>query len=363
MTIRRAIWTREPSHAEDKAPAPGYPGRRFSRELEESIRRFLLRGAVESGGTDRDCRMQPLHAASVEHDSLVYAVSLKGTGERFILKRHNSREDPVRASLCAGREYTVLEDLGRVMARHPRSFRVPEAVAFFPEYSAILMTECPGKSFARQLRWARLRCVFTERKLLQGAASCGKWLGWFHTASRRPKGKGEEIRRQIEYMFKKDLHSCARLGLEESIISRASEYFTKRWPAVFEAAPEYTGHHGDFGPCNVFLSPECATAIDFEGFRMGIPGEDVADFLVLLKLLPFYHAAQSLRLKLCKSFLNGYLEQHSSGMESLDFFELQALVKRMAHNPLLNRSRAGTIRQKRRRLMDTYRKYFESLLP
>jgi aminoglycoside phosphotransferase (APT) family kinase protein len=112
----------------------------------------------------------------------------------------------------------------------------------------------------------------------------------------------------------------------------------------------------------VFLSPERTVVIDFEGFRTGLPSEDVADFLVLIDLLPFYHAGASLRRSIRRAFLAGYARQRSLKFELISLFELQALVKRMAHNPHLGPSHVVQPGWKRKRLLQSYRRQFELLL-
>ncbi len=361
MRAAGAIRTQNLAAAIINAPVPGHTDNMLSAEFEDNIRQILLQTDLGARAVEKPCILKRYHPYSDGHDSLVYSVSVDGMNQRFILKQHNPKHGPDRAKLCAKREYEVLVKLARELPRYSQNVRVPEVVAFFPENHAILMAECPGESFTQQLRWTRIKRVWTEGKLLGGAVSCGEWLGVFHRASRTSKANSTEIRGRIERMFGNDLHACGRLGLEDRILTRASDYFTKGYREVFQAAPTYAGHHGDFGPHNVFLSAEGVMAIDFEGFRIGLPGEDLADFLVLLNLLPFYHAAASLRRSLRRAFLDGYSMQHPLENKSIAAFELQALVKRMAHNPQLNISAGRKVWHNREQLLRFYRKYFESL--
>jgi Ser/Thr protein kinase RdoA (MazF antagonist) len=93
-----------------------------------------------------------------------------------------------------------------------------------------------------------------------------------------------------------------------------------------------------------------------------LPSEDVADFLVLLNLLPFYHADVSLKRRLRNAFLSGYSKHRPLNMESLGLFEVKSLMKRMAHNPHLKQTSAKKIWHRRKSLLKSYRKYLERLL-
>lgn len=362
MTATTIIKAQDIDGAMIKAPVRRPKNHMLLPELEKKIRKILLQIYPELRAVKKPFMLKQLHSYSHGHDSLVYAVSVNGMDKRFVLKQHNPKHDSDRAKLCAKREYEVLINLAQELPQHSQRSGVPQVVAFFHENHAILMTECPGESFAHMLRWTRLRHVWTKHRLLCGATSCGEWLGVFHRASRQSKVKSADVQGEIERMFGNDLQTCGRLGLNYRILTRASDYFTERCQEIFRKTAEYTGHHGDFGPHNIFLSAEGATAIDFEGFRIGLPGEDLADFLVLLNLLPFYHASASLRSNLRRAFLDGYSRQQPLQIELLSVFELQALVKRMAHNPQLNISASRKVWHNREKLLGFYRKYFESLL-
>lgn len=64
------------------------------------------------------------------------------------------------------------------------------------------------------------------------------------------------------------------------------------------------GHHGDYWPGNVFIDTHRVQVIDFEGFREGHPLEDVAYFLLQLKLLMPRHGRYVPKLR--EAFLEGY---------------------------------------------------------
>jgi Ser/Thr protein kinase RdoA (MazF antagonist) len=81
-----------------------------------------------------------------------------------------------------------------------------------------------------------------------------------------------------------------------------------------------TGHHGDFWPGNVFLDDARVEVIDFEGFRDGLPMEDVAYFLLQLELLLPRHRRHLGKLR--DAFVAGY-----GGIEDRDALQLFTLTK------------------------------------
>ncbi len=335
----------------------------LSHELVEEIRQIVFQGADKHDMGKTHISLQPLHAAA-GHDSAVYEVRVDGIQQAFILKQHQPREVTAHAEHCAQREHGILKHLARELLRYSSRFRVPQVLAFFPESHSLLLEACPGETFERQLRWARLgygRCG--TAMILRGASACGEWLGAFHTIACQQEKAFAEIQGEIKQAFECDLQACARLGLENKIVSRASKHFSAQFQAAVTAAPELTSHHGDFGPHNIFLAPDRITAIDFEGFRTGFPGEDLADFLVLLNLLPFYHADVSLRRSLRRAFLEGYVRQRPLEIKPISIFEIQALVKRMAHNPGLRLPATAHFAWKRERLFHAFHRCFQSLLP
>jgi len=301
-------------------------------------------------------------AVSLGNDSRVCIVQLKGYQEKFILKQHTAKDNPGYAHLCAKREYDVLNHLADSLPVHSSRFRVPEVLAFYPDRRSILMRLCPGETFDKHLRWVRLCRGDVARPLILGSEASGEWLGLFHKVTSQQDSNSKEIKDDIEKGFIGDLNQCAQLGLDQEILSRTSEYFSRRSRSAFNSGAEYVGHHGDYGPQNIFWCAESTYVIDFEGFRTGLPSEDVADFLVLLNLLPFYHADVSLKRRLRNAFLSGYSKHRPLNLESLGLFEVKSLIKRMAHNPHLKQPSAKKIWHRRKILLKSYRKYLERLL-
>jgi aminoglycoside phosphotransferase (APT) family kinase protein len=66
-------------------------------------------------------------------------------------------------------------------------------------------------------------------------------------------------------------------------------------------------HHGDFGPGNVLVSGDRIQVIDFEGWRPGLPYEDVAYFAIQLELFFQYPLLHGRGHQAVAAFLEGYL--------------------------------------------------------
>jgi hypothetical protein len=68
------------------------------------------------------------------------------------------------------------------------------------------------------------------------------------------------------------------------------------------------GHHSDFWPGNVYLSEDSVQAIDFEGYREGLPAEDPAYFLVHLAAYFAYPGLGGRGRRAEAAFLAGWLD-------------------------------------------------------
>jgi Ser/Thr protein kinase RdoA (MazF antagonist) len=112
-----------------------------------------------------------------------------------------------------------------------------------------------------------------------------------------------------------------------------------------------TGRHGDFWPGNIFVSERRIEVIDFEGFREGLPLEDVTYFLIFLELMfpRFGGKAPGLR----EAFLEGY-GPGSEVREAMDFFSVTAALQMLARQialPSRSPIRIWTLRHLRKLLL------------
>ena len=123
-------------------------------------------------------------------------------------------------------------------------------------------------------------------------------------------------RQILETQIIKAIRDAEATGQDPAILARLRELQMRVAPRALVAC----GHHGDYWPGNVFLDDARVTVIDFEGYRPGLPLEDVAYFLIELELLMPRHARHLPALRV--AFLDGY-----GGIDDADALQLFTLTK------------------------------------
>jgi Ser/Thr protein kinase RdoA (MazF antagonist) len=91
--------------------------------------------------------------------------------------------------------------------------------------------------------------------------------------------------------------------------------------------------HGDFWPGNVFVAPGRCEAIDFEGVRDGLAGEDVAYFLLHLEAFLPSPLLRARRRSAARAFLAGYGATPPFDRRLLRLCRLAAAVRIYHHLP------------------------------
>ena len=202
-------------------------------------------------------------------DAAVAEVVLDGT-RAAIVKQH--RAEP------------VIERARHEAATLARLQNVPRVLLYDERRATIVMERAPGESLDR------LFARGERAPLLAALERAGTWLREMQDATRRDSG-ADAVFDEVIATAKNDARGDARLlrALDRKV----------------EAA-HVVGHHGDFWPGNLFIDGDRVTVIDFEGFRDGLPLEDVAYFLIRVELL-----ARRFRVRaagLDEAFLRGYGE-------------------------------------------------------
>jgi glycosyltransferase involved in cell wall biosynthesis/Ser/Thr protein kinase RdoA (MazF antagonist) len=321
-------------------------------EIADWVRDELLQAA----GIGADVRFSRLGGGV---DSQVYAVS-GGDGEPppggVILKLHRPHRATGSAAIDAGRrhaqnEFRALSLLFDQFSRGSGGFAVPRPLSCNAERAALLMERCSGDKLQSVMRWARLRSG-ARASLPAWFAACGEWLAIFHQATGRegdPRLQCERIERE----FLEDLDVCKQRGLSVGLAASAAERFKSGKDAAF-AGLSLVGRHCDFAPYNVLVSPARITVIDFEGLGESVAYDDLCYFLCMVEATPPYHLSRAMIDALGEDYLSGYQRHAELDRGKLHFFMIAAMVRVMAHSPVLRDPATPLDALKRRQRLSFY---------
>jgi Ser/Thr protein kinase RdoA (MazF antagonist) len=198
----------------------------------------------------------------------------------------------------------------------PERYTVPRPIRLDESCGSVVMERARGIPLDATMREQKRRRGASDR-LTQPMRRAGEWLRAMQDATRI---SAVSAARSVLAEQTTAAIAHAEVGLRGSfrrhVIARVRDLRSRVEPRTFAAC----GHHGDYWPGNIFLDDACATAIDFEGYRIGLPLEDVAYFLIELELLLPRHA--SLVPPLRVAFVAGY-----GGIDDADALQLFTLTK------------------------------------
>jgi hypothetical protein len=209
---------------------------------------------------------------STRYDAAVAEIVLHTPeGARPMIVKHHRQDERFgqAARERARREHQALILLDRSMFG---AHRVPRVVAFDEDRTTILMERAAGTSLD-----ALLHDPATRGEAFENA---GGWLRAMQTATRSASDPRALLASTLE-QSRRDLVTLAK---RDHVIRRHARRITR----VLEqgvSVPFVAGHHGDYWPGNIFTDDESVTVIDLEGYREGLPLEDVAYFLMRTELL------------------------------------------------------------------------------
>lgn len=231
-----------------------------------------------------------------------------GNGSReLVYKIHKSRNGESRppAERALG-EFRILAELQSRLLPSDGGHAVPRPVFLDASAEALAVEACRGARLDTLLRRAR---VSRSPQLLAEAESAlrrsGAWLRAFQA--------GTVLRRNgvdwLECLTDRAHEELARRGAEPFLGPHAPvirERLLTFGRTVAARPPSVCGQHGDFWPGNIFVDRDTVTAIDFEGYREGLPFEDVAYFTLQLDLFFSYPLLGRRRRRFSRAFLEGY---------------------------------------------------------
>jgi glycosyltransferase involved in cell wall biosynthesis/aminoglycoside phosphotransferase (APT) family kinase protein len=247
-------------------------------------------------------------------DSRVVELLLPRDGEirATVLKVQRPRRGESRSARERGRhEYAVLKAL---WADRDTACAVPEPLELDKRSGAVLMEPCRGEPLDRLIRAARgSRDPRRVAALLEAIRATGFWLNGFQARTQQELDPRPALDALVD-------RGCAHLAALEraEFLTEAHAAATAtrlgELAAAAAARARLVRHHGDFWPGNVFISEDGVQVIDFEGFRLGLPEEDPAWFLVHLELSFAYPVLQSRGRRAAAAFLDG-LPADSASLE------------------------------------------------
>lgn len=221
--------------------------------------------------------------SSVRYDAAVAEVTaFVGEHRRNIIVKQQRRAGAL-AETAANRSRNERDALTLLAARLPSDRTVPGLLHYDDERLALFMKKAAGDPLDRLFgAAARGHAGFAE--LERGVARAADWLQTMQQVTRR-EGESHFVTEAVGLAERDLLHVAER----DFALRRSAELLARRLSSlaagVGSRANVVAGHHGDFWPGNVFIAPDVVTVIDFEGYREGLPAEDVAYFMIRTELL------------------------------------------------------------------------------
>jgi len=270
----------------------------------------LLTGSLKLHHGDR----LALRAVHEGRDSRVYELVLANGTEvqELVCKIHKSRRGQSRpADERAEREFAILRRLDalRQMNDNRDVYRVPRPILLNREQAAVVMEACPGTPLGLLLRQARLHLSSSLHAPSEtGVRRAAWWLKTYQARTRR-LGRGEEVLDVLLRRADDDLERCIAGGLIDSEADLIRERLRAGRDGPSLDLSFLCLHHGDFWPGNIVIAGDETRVIDFEGWREGLPLEDVAYFTLQLEL---FFPLPLLR-RLASRYTAAFLETYTGG--------------------------------------------------
>jgi hypothetical protein len=307
--------------------------------------------AAEASGLSVS-RLRRLHS---RNDSRIGEITvLEGATQRhLILKQHTTRAGQSRpAADRASHEIRIMSHLWQQMDvtadAETIACTVPRPLEGNPERGIVIME--PAKGTALDVLMSGVTRRSELRQALAGPVrNSGIWLRRMQDCTAY-RSDSRSVVAEVAKLAQADLQVIAaddrQIRRRRADIAAALQGLEKQ---LLSRPLTVTGRHGDFWPGNIFVSERRIEVIDFEGFREGLPLEDVAYFLIFLELMfPRFGGGAP---GLADAFLEGY--GIGTG-ETMDFFFVTSALQMLARQialPSRSPIRLWTLRHLRKRLL------------
>lgn len=257
-------------------------------------------------------------------DSLIAVVEITGN-RQVILKQHRPEADAARsAGTRAYYEHDVLVSLRAAMTGE---YSVPRPLLVDKALGAIVIDKACGRALDESIREGK-RTEEGARALVPLVARAGTWLRLMqhHTRS------AEDARPLLERIVERAQTDLATISSTDWLIRRRRKDIANALRRLGQRVRSgVAGHHGDYWPGNIFLDEQRVEVIDFEGYRLGLPVEDAAYFLVQIALLMPRHGRRV--APLCEAFLDAYFEGGARDEDALRLFTLTKTLHVLSRPP------------------------------
>lgn len=257
-------------------------------------------------------------------DSLIALLELSDRRE-VILKQHRPETDAVRsAGTRACYEHDVLASLRAAMTG---DYSVPRPLLVDKPLGAIVIERAVGRPLDELIRELK-RNDADARTLAPLVARAGTWLRLMQQHTR----SSEDARPLLQRVVERAVADVDTISAHDWLIRRKRTDLTGALRQLGKRVQSgVAGHHGDYWPGNIFLDESRVEVIDFEGYRLGLPIEDVAYFLVQLELLLPRHPRRLAPLR--EAFLDAYFYGAPRDEDALRLFTLTKTLFALSRPP------------------------------
>lgn len=257
-------------------------------------------------------------------DSRIALVEISG-GREVILKQHRAGSDAARsAGTRASFEHDVLLSLRAAMTG---DFSVPRPLLVDKPLGVVVLERAVGRALDESVR-EKKRSEEGVRALVPLLGRAGTWLRVMQQQTR----SSEDAAPLLEKIVGRAMSDLESISAHDWLIGRRRKDIAATLQALSKRVrSRVAGHHGDYWPGNVFLDDTRVEVIDFEGYRLGLPCEDVAYFLVQLELLMPRHTRRLPPLR--DAFLDAYFENDERDDDALRLFTLTKTLFALSRPP------------------------------
>ena len=246
-------------------------------------------------------------------DSYVAELAISdGSAKREVVVKQQ-RARPAESRKARERAHTEFNALRMLRDRmseelsetgHAVAYSVPKVLAFDESSSALILERARGRSLETIIREGRNRGLRNPHFMALHRA--GIWLAKMQSQT-RVEEDGRHLLTAITVLALRDLELAVVANRDlRPYRGKISDRLRTLEARVAETPMPVVGCHGDYWPGNIFVDDNRVEVIDFEGYREGLPLQDVAQFLVHLDLYLAYPLLGRVRRKLRAAFLDSY---------------------------------------------------------